>query len=165
MTFKFEKTDLRAITRRSKVCQTIVTIELDWNKKVEWLQFGEAQLRKNDRRQTYRLEAYGPAGVTDFEHDSIYVLSLPLVGVQLDDLLVSYHRTNLIAWVESDFESFRVPTAGYNPMKMKGAYECTSEDKPHMIVPEGYYKPQHNKELFDLVRGKRVEIQIGLVKE
>jgi hypothetical protein len=176
------ETDLREISRESDICSTVVRLSLDWNRDdarppvIDWLKFGQANLRRqidSSHDGRYRLEAYLKEGVTDFEHDSAYALRLPLVGVQLSTLPVLYHNTILVGWVDSaqdeDYEDFHVPRPGYNPMKHPEAHICKSEyckrDEEHIIVPEGFYVPPFDQELFDFVKGKRVEIIMGPVRK
>ena len=168
-------TDLRDITRNTKKCQSVVTIHLDWETKVKWLVFGQAQLRAQRESRPdgcYRLEARMTEGVTDFEHDSAYALRCPLIGVMFDGLLINNHTTHLIAWVDPDNEEeFRVPSPGYNPTKHAEAHRCKDKQclkddpKGHIIVPEGFYVPPRNAELYRRVRGKKVEITIGPTHE
>lgn len=169
-------TDLRGITRGSKRCLTVVTIYLDWVKKVEWLRFGQAQIRRQGERSPgcFCLEARMTAGVTDFEHDSAYALRLPLVGAQFSELFVAYHTIHLVAWVDPNDDHgdyFRVPFPGYDPTKHEKAYRCKDnrclEDYPkgHVIVPEGFYVPPFDPDLYAVVRGKKIEITIGPVHE
>lgn len=164
------ETDLRAITRDADKCRTTVALYLDGYTRTPWLRFGQAQLSSQSERHTgrSRLEARMTAGVTDFEHDSAYALRLPLIGVQFDGLLVRYHTTFLIGWIDPDAEEdFRVPGPSYDPAKLQDAHRCRDvrclKDNPdgHIIVPEGYYVPPHNPKLYKLVAGKRVEIAIG----
>jgi hypothetical protein len=159
---KLETVDLLKFTSRSNICRTTVTVHLDWETKVKWLVFGEAQIQKFGKKHQYLLKAYLPAGVTDFEHDSAYAFRLPLVGLELDDILISYGNTFLVAYVADEPEDFRIPRPDYNPLK--GAEKCTLKEcgKPHLIVPEGNYAgPQFDREIFELVRGKLVEIVVG----
>jgi hypothetical protein len=114
------ETDLRAITRDTDKCRTTVALYLDGYTRTPWLRFGQAQLSSQSERHTgrSRLEARMTAGVTDFEHDSAYALRLPLIGVQFDGLLVRYHTTFLIGWIDPDAEEdFHVPGPGYDPTK------------------------------------------------
>jgi hypothetical protein len=174
------ETDLRDISRESDVCSTIVRLSLDWDRDsprrpvIDWLKFGQANLRRhNDSSHDgrYSIEAYLKEGVTDFEHDSAYALRLPLVGVQLASLPVLYHNTILVGWVDSahdeGYEEFHVPRPGYNPMEHPKAVTCEDEHcaEKHIIVPEGFYVPPFDLELFNFVRGKRVEIIIGPVRK
>lgn len=166
---KVETVDLRSITRRSDKCLTTVMLQLTWDEreKVKWLVFGEAHIQKFERKGQYLLKAYLPAGVTDFEHDSAYAFRLPLMGLEMDELFLSYHQTRLRAIVDpNNSDDFRVPRPGYDPLKMEGTHTCKAYDqckeKPHLIVPEGFYAgPPFDRKLFELVRGKRVEIIVG----
>ena len=167
------ETDLRGISRAADCCLTTVILRVDWDIKLKWLVFGLAELcrqsdSKNDGR--WRLEGRMTSGVTDVEHDSPYVVRLPLIGLQLDGLAVCYHTTHFVAWVDpNDPTGFHVPGPGYDPTKHKNAVLCKvkscREESPkgHILVPPGFYVPPFDPELFRLVRGKQVEIQIGPV--
>lgn len=175
-------TDLRPITRMADRCHAVVVVELGFDKKVRWLELGQVQLRRQRESSginAYRLEAYLTEGVCDFEHDSAYALRLPLIGVQLGDLGIHYHNTVLTAWIDPNAvdtfsQDFHVPRPGYDPTKHPKAVTCEgiydekkkkyckwNEGKPHVIVPEGFYVPPFDRELYEAVRGKRVEITIG----
>lgn len=161
---KVELTDLTEITRNNKVARTVVYLDIGYGEKIQWLTLGQAEVR-NEGKICW-LAAYLPEGVSDFEHDSAYALRLPLIGLKLEH--VWYHTTYLTAWVDpNDAESFHVPLPGYNPMKLPGASICKEKycGNKHPMVPEGHYVPPHNKELFEAVRGKKLEIVIGLVDE
>jgi hypothetical protein len=164
---KIEENDLRSITRESERCLTVVTLHLNWEKRVTWLKLGQVQLRhqRDSHDGRWRLEAYLPAGVTDFEHDSAYLIKLPLIGVVFEG--IDYHQTKLIAWVDSsEPRDFHVPLPGYNPMEHPKAFVCDEKDggyrckTPHKIIPEDLYVPPFNRELFDAVKGKKVEILV-----
>ncbi len=151
-----KKIDLRRISRRSDVVQTTVLIFEEFQKH-EWIVFGEANISLHG--DTHILKAYGPKGWTDFEHDSIYVLKLPLVGLHLDSMMVSYHQTHLTGWIASTEDDFRIPAENYDVDKV--AKPCKECEDHHMMVPEGYYVPKKNKNLFEAMRGKKVSIIIG----
>lgn len=166
---KVERTDIREITRYPDLCRTTVRLFPSWDDReaIDWLIAGQGELRHHEKRGTWELLMRLTEGVTDFEHDSAYAFQLPLIGLTFDSLY--YHQTTFVAWVDpNDFENFRVPRPGYNPMKLPGAYCCKDKDcrredpKGHMIVPEDNYAgPMPDRELFQAVRGKRVEIKIG----
>lgn len=168
------ETDLRPISRDSDRCLSTVYIELDWETKVKWLTFGQAQLvHQSDtsyREQgRWRLEAHMGMGATDFEHDSAYALRLPLIGVHFCG--IRYQQTHIVAWVDPNLNptdrsnDFHVPGPGYDPTKLPEAHVCKLKEcrKPHPIVPQGHYVPPFNADLYQLVRGKRVEITIGVI--
>lgn len=169
--FKVEPTDLREITRYPELCRTVVKLFPSWDSReaFDWLIAGQGEFRQHERFKTWELLMRLTAGVTDFEHDSAYAFQLPLIGLTFDSLY--YHRTTFVAWVDpNDFEKFRVPRPGYNPMKHKDTYLCKDKDcrredkKGHMIVPEDLFAgPRPDAELFKAVRGKRVEVTFGPV--
>ncbi len=160
-------TDLREITRYPKKKVTHVNLQVAWDKKIEWLILGETRLRQISSQGSpdgrWLLEAHLPAGVTDFEHDSGYALRLPLVGVTFQS--IEYHTSNFFAWIDPDgvdsFNKFSVPDPGYNPMEHAEAIICKHCKPSHVIIPQGYYVPPHNQALYDIVRGKKVEIGVG----
>jgi len=160
---KVERTDLLAISRHPNHCLTVVKLFPSWDQReaFDWLIGGQAELRHHEKVGTWDLTMRLTAGVTDFEHDSAYVFQLPLIGLTFESLY--YHQTTFIAWVNPNAsEAFRVPRPGYNPMTMKGATTCKECKPRHLIVPEDHFAgPPTDLELFKLVRGKRVEIQIG----
>jgi hypothetical protein len=165
------ETDLTKITRESKTQRTEVFVEWGHHEqKLRWLTLGQSRLRRAHDRDDgcWQLAAYLTAGVTDFEHDSAYALQLPLVGLHFKS--VEYQRATFEAWVDpnpNDLSSFHVPRPGYNPMKLPEAYICKMKGQcakePHIIVPEGFYVPPVDEDLWLLVRGRRVEIRIGPV--
>ena len=166
---KLLETDLRSITRDSDRVVTRVFFERTHNQsEFTWLIFGQTQVRTSRDRPDgrWRLDARMGNGATDFEHDSAYAISLPLVGLQF--LRVDYHQTELVAWVDPNCgqtqTDFHVPRPGYNPMIHKDAYLCKEKKcQRHPIVPEGLWTPPFDPELYKLVRGKKVVIHIGPV--
>lgn len=178
------ETDLSSITRCPDRFSTIVEIDLGWSPesgdrdKFRWLTFGECELRVDGKRGSARLEAHLKGSTCDFEHDTAWALKLPLIGLKLDEMGVWRSRTHFTAWVDpdagGDMPSFHVPRPGYNPMAHKDIEICDgiyderkkkyckwNEGKKHIIVPEGFYVPPFDAELYEAVRGKRVEISTG----
>lgn len=167
-----KKTDLTKISRNTKKCRTSVQLDWDWETRVEWLIFGECSLRTGDRRDgKWELGARFTYGVTDFEHDSIWACKLPLIGVEFR--FADKHSFLFQGFVDPTIDvndrrpAFHVPRPGYDPRTDPGAHECKEKacrgDKPfpHLIVPEGFYVPPFDAELYKLVAGKRVEITAG----
>jgi hypothetical protein len=169
--FIVQPTDLREITRNPKLCLTEVYVQLGWDiqTRIKWLICGQSRLvPQRDRRDgRWRLEAYLPEGVTDFEHDSGYAFKLPLIGIEFEE--VDYHITSFHGWIDpSNYrEDFRVPRPGYNPMKHPQAQKCKPSqycEGKHVIVPEGFWAgPPTDIELWEAVQGKRVQIHISPV--
>ncbi len=160
--------DLQVITRNPEEHPARVYLEVHYER-VTWIQCGEVSLRRwgKDNLEWY-LEARVRDGVTDLEHDSAYAFRLPLVGVQLGELGVHHHITHLIGWISGTREEdFHIPPPEYDPTKIKGAQRCKNGQclkegpKSHIIVPDGYWMPPVNKELFNILRGHKVEITIG----
>lgn len=165
------ETDLRGISRRSDKCMTTVHVHgRDPWETTRWIVAGEGKLRLD--MDPPELQVYLPAGVTDFEHDSGYALRLPLIGVKFEG--VRYHRTRVSAYVAPHSpDGFAVPWPGYNPMKHPDAFICgegtTGYDEcrknPHPIVPEGFYVPPTDLDLYREVEGRRVTICFSVTDE
>jgi len=155
--------DLRPYSRRPDVCLTEVLVQTGWSSEMTlWIQAGEASIRINDHNQTADLKVYWD-GVQDAEHDSAYILVLPLIGVKMT--LLHCHTVSLIAWIDpNEYEGFNVPLPGYpspNDTRKCLRNDCKG-DRAHLIGP---YIPKVNTELFTLMRGRRVEINIGPPRE
>jgi hypothetical protein len=175
-----KKTDLTHLTCDPREPRrTWVSLEWDFDTRIEWLIFGPASMHsQSDRRDgdRWRLEGSMARGVTDFEHSTALAVRLPLVGLQLG--FVSHGQVRYTAFVDSSsmvydpadpkHSEFHVPSPGYDPRKHKDTYKCDTKgcsDKGHLIIPEGFYVPPFNLELFQHVRGKKVEIVMGIKHE
>src|SRR5512135_114933 len=169
-----ETIDVIKLCRNPKRAFCSVWLYPDWDRrnKIEWIRLGEASLRpsRDNADGRWTLDARMAGGVTDFEHDTAYVIKLPLIGVGFDGLAIHYTRIHLIGWVDpNELEDFRVPPPGYDPVKDPGTYSCKDKrcleehPKGHPIIPEGMWLPKPNEELFRRVAGKRVEIIMGPV--
>jgi len=161
--------DFRALSRNSKKIRTSIVLWSDYAQS-EWIQLGEIMFRENgDRnsRGTWLLGAY-LSNATDFEHDAAWLFKMELIGVRFTSC--EYGQTSFEGWIKPDnSEDFRVPSPDYNPLKHKDATKCGGTAKeyckrgePHVIVPEGFYIPPENPELFNIVRGRRIEVTTGL---
>ncbi len=158
--------DLSKITRDAGKIFTEVRL-CDGANLFLWIKFSQCYLRKfNDER--WCLGAY-LRSATDFEHDSAHALSLSLIGINFES--IDYGLTRFSGWIKPDSsEHFRVPTPGYNPLKHPETEKCSedhcqSKENRHVIVPENFYVPPENTELFKLVRGRRVEVVTGFVNK
>lgn len=164
--------DFRPLSRNSGKILTTIILYTD-HEQSEWIKLGEIALRErgNPFKGVWSLGAY-LLNATDFEHDSAHLLRMELVGVEFT--AVEYGQTRFEGFIRGDSEEdFKVGGPDYNPLKEKGAKECkgTKKDyckwgdgKPHPIVPEGFYVPPVNAELFNIVRGRRVEVITGPVR-
>jgi len=164
----FPLIDLRPITRESGRYQTVVRLYRDQFYSKRWIIFGQGRLIKVSRAgiSQWICDAYLTEGVTDFEHDSAYAISIPLVGVEFQGIYYGCSEFSAIINAQSP-DGFNVPCTGYDPMSLPNARTCTSgrcEDDPHIIVPEGHYIPPHNADLFKQVGGRFVQITFGVPK-
>ena len=152
-------TDLLGITRHSERCLTVVSI-LSPPDIHTWLRVGETQIQCIDPNR-WLLEAYLNQGATDPEHSSAMALRLPLFGVRLQ--AIRYSVTTLVACILADTEYFRVPRPGYDPFRSPITHSCgdCKDDIAHIVVPEGFYLPPFDGELFQMVRGLQVQIDIS----
>lgn len=172
---KFPLIDLRPITRGPDKYETVVRIfhhDRSLHRSKKWIIMGQASLVKNDRNsmlgiRIWTLKAYLSNGTTDCEHDSAFAINMALLAVDFNS--VFYGHTELNAIIDPhDVSSFHVPSPGYNPMEHPAAVECTIErcieaDGPHIIVPN--YVPPVNEKLFQLARGRFVQIMFGVPSE
>jgi len=171
-----KETNLSNISRNAKKVRTYVQLDWDWETRITWLTFGELCLRTNDRRDgRWELGARFAYGATDFEHDSIWACKVPLIGVEFE--WADSHSFRFHGFVDPSLDvtdrhnGFYVPKPGYDPRKHPKTAECKDQrckgDKPfpHLIVPEGFYVPPFDPELYKLVAGKRVEIIAGKARD
>lgn len=159
---ELEHTDLRTICHgyRESHCDVHLRSE---GKDFRWLTLCEVSLQRHDEGRA-TLKSYLKDGATDFEHDPAYACKLPLIGVTLKFI----HNGVMIleAWIDPErdefCDDFRVPGPRYDPLVRPDTETCDTEGcEGHPIVAEGHYLPPFDEELFNAVRGKRVEIYIG----
>lgn len=171
-----KKTDLTGLSCGPKdPRRTYVTLEWDWDTRVEWLIFGAVQSfshRDNDPG-LWTLEGTID-NVSDFEHDTCRCVRLPLIGVSYRH---TFHGSSLFqGWVQPGLDAhdhsngFHVPRPGYDPRKHKDSEECDGQydgkkhfckwGHKHLIVPQGFYVPPFDPELYALVAGKKVEVRM-----
>ena len=154
--------DLTKVTRDSDKIRTQILIKTcRYKPATEWLVFGQMELRQD----IYPNWIAARSDATDFEHDSIYILRLPIIGVRLSG--VRYGKTFMEGYVHPHAEDdFHVPTSSdYDPEKEDGSMLCEDCAEPHIIVPEGFYVPKFNKELYEKVRGHQIMIVTGTPNE
>jgi hypothetical protein len=164
--------DFRPLSRNADKVLTTITLYTD-HERSEWIKLGEIMLRERGSpfKGIWQLSAY-LLNATDFEHDSARLLRMEVVGVEFT--AVEYGQTHFEGFIRGDMEEdFRVGGPDYNPLKLKDTRECKgtsrghckwADGKPHPIVPEGYYIPPVNPELFNIVRGRRIEVVTGPVR-
>ena len=162
--------DFRPLSRNSDKILTTIILYTD-HERSEWIKLGEIMLRErgNNFKGIWQLSAY-LLEATDFEHDSAHLLKMELVGVEFT--AVEYGQTRFEGFIRGDMEDdFRVGGPDYNPLALPETKQCKGTKKdyckrgePHPIVPEGYYVPPVNAELFNIVRGRRIEVITGPVR-
>lgn len=164
---KYPLIDLTAISRSKRVTTGVKIF--DGYDGFPWLKFGEFDLTYVENKKFHRLDARMGRGATDFEHDSAHVVILSIIGLELD--LITYGFTTLVGWIdpseslnEERFHDFHVPPPGYDPTKLPGASTCKRCKPHHPIVPEGYFVPKFDPDLYRLVAGKRIEIATGPIE-
>ena len=174
--------DLRYLCQDPERYETIVYLVDSYDRqRVPWLKLGKVSLRQKRDYDPHRWELSARMGAdkpgygvpTDFEHDTPYVVCLPLVGVHLVRVASGYTWVTGFITTEAGYSNeedtdFKVPHEGYDPRKHPESCDCEDtqcisvplEDGggPHTIIPEDFYTPPFNSELFQKVKGYRVEI-------
>lgn len=143
---------------------TIITVHADY-KGYMWIHAGDVDVVGGSaRHDPWRLESK-LHGATDDEHDTAVLFRMQLMGVTLR--MASGGRVWIDAFIAGDDPgSFRVPMPGWK--QLEGATKCAhancrTKDFKHLVVDQGKYIPPPNLELFDMLRGLRVEIVTGRV--
>lgn len=155
--------DLTSMGRDKNKISTSVLIYTDYERS-EWIRCTEISLLHRDHDNSWCMQAF-LSNATDFEHDSARMLSIDLIAVEMD--MIKYGQTSFTAYIKPDSaDKFYVPTAGYNPLKLKDTTKCSHKncrrEESHLIVPEGNYYPPPNYALFDEVRGRKIEVRTGV---
>lgn len=157
--------DLRTIAREHHCC-TFIRLETPFYTEHQpklWIVSNMVEFREQGRSKgEYTLYSRLVAGATDFEHDSGYAFSFPVVGLQF--VSCYYGRPQFEAWIKPGLnvygEDFNVPPEDYDPVA--DAEVCSDCAEPHPIVP---YLSCHNAELYQKVAGCKVIIEMGLDPE
>lgn len=163
------KTDLTAITGKSPMFTSVEIVKERGY--FEWIVCGETCLNRTGTDRKWTIGAYLDKA-TDGDHDTAYAFRFTLIGVEFE--FMSSGTSHFVGWIASDehasensddqFGTFRVPRNGeYDPLRMKGAQKCDrckGSDK-HMFVPDGFYLPPFDRELYEAVKGKQLRIATG----
>lgn len=143
-----------------------ITVHADY-KGHAWIFTGDVELTERSLpgpRGIWTLEAKN-LGATDFDHDAAVMFRIGLAGVAFR--MASGGRVWIDAFIAGDDPgAFRVPLPGWK--QLEGSTKCRhsgcrSKDAQHLVVAEGRYIPPPNPELFNMLRGLRVEIITGRV--
>ena len=123
---------------------------------VNWLEFGTADLR-NDNASF--LGARLGNGVTDWEHDSAYLVHIGLIGIKFTG---TYNNcSHFEAHLTTQAGDIKVWTPDFKPAEAEGVSECEHEhcDQKHLMI-EAFTPPMY--EFAHLVAGKKVAITMGV---
>ena len=158
MTTKIEELDLRGVTSGGLEC--LIELSDGYGRRKPWIKCWSLAIRGPSGDRNLWWDAESKLEVYDFEHDLCKAFTLPLLGVTFKG---SYWSRILFAAAIDPTrpDSFRVPAPGYDPGKTHGKpCETCSGEEPHLMVPEGFYLPDHDPELFAAVVGSQVEINL-----
>jgi hypothetical protein len=165
-----QMTDLREISRGSRRCRTKVylTDRVNLDRHELWLDFGKANFlrRESDNQPSlWTISSYLAHCATDIYKDSVFALAFDVIALELS--MVHAHHVVFEAIVDPmQGNFFRVPRPGYNPLLHPDTVICQNEAclehhcGAHPIVPDGFYQPPHDPELFEAVRCRPIEIHL-----
>lgn len=135
--------------------QTYIELK-SWRGSTPWVKCGQVEImRPHDG--VSRVNVRGPEGFTDFEHDTVKVLSFDLIDVRFMGFWGGTLMVNGYFRPQTPTD-FRFPTKEW----LDGLNKTTrcKDCKPmHQIVSEGHYCPKDNPEEFARVRDFEVEIR------
>jgi len=121
-----------------------------------WLELGVADLR-NDNASFLGARLGG--GVTDWEHDSAYLVHIGLIGIKFTGC---YNNcSHFEAYLTTEAKDIKVWTPDFNPAEADGVSECDSEHCDKHLMIEKFVPPMY--EFAHLVAGKKVAITMGPV--
>lgn len=153
--------DLRKVTRKGGEA-TILLDTGDYQRpRQEWIRCGAVCLHgKHDGETPWTLGARAAAGVTDFEHDSLWIFQIPVVGASLS--FIDNGVIWLAGWIGGAPEDLHVPIlSGYDPSRLPGSSVCTACAVKHRVVPEGYFAgPPANESVWQQLVGRRIQVLI-----
>lgn len=103
------------------------------------------------------LTARANPRITTLHHDPAYLLSLGLTGLELDRVLG--HKFYITAWISTDPDEFKVPTAGYAIPRT--GLRCGRCPDRHSFIQGDYFTPPYNDALWREVSGHPIKIIMG----
>lgn len=157
-TDSIELLDFREITAGSMECQ--VKLRDGFARAKPWIKCHSLSIRSPTSYRNLWWDAEARLdSVYDPEHDLCKAFTLPLLGVTFKGAY--WGRILFAAAVDPTRpDDFLVPAADYNPGKTHGKPCEQCEGDAHLMVPEGFYVPDHDPELFSKVVGAQVEISL-----
>ena len=143
---RFEDFDLRELLTR----------ETEGDKLgLNWLELGVADLRASGDGSF--LGARLRDGITDYEHDSAYLVHIDLLGIVFKGCWNNVGHYE--AYLTPEAKHIRIWTPDFKPEDAEGATQCDYEHcKPHLMI-EKFTPPMY--EFAHLVAGKKVMITMG----
>jgi hypothetical protein len=151
--------DLTSIAYGSTHIKTTLSLLNDEDRYVPWITIGEVRILRLDGRDEWILSAEAADHSTDETHDNIKILALRLCGVTFKNVM--HHGCVYLVGTICAEESndFRVPPPGYEPKAQRNSITCVTCDEHHPLIP-GAHMPPKNPELFERLKGRKVEISI-----
>jgi hypothetical protein len=160
---KIEKLDFRPITYSG--LRACIKAEMEpYGPKETWIETGNLKISSSGEGSLLRRTVESQLdSVCDPEHDPCKAFSFSVIGLQF---VFSMSATMLFEGVIDPTRAFCVPGPDYDPAKTHGepCSHCKG-DEAHLLVPDGFYMPPKNPELFRQMAGKTIEIWIYSYKE
>lgn len=157
--------DLRKYCRDQNKVETTVAMHWGFENQFTWLKLAQCRLTNRSNPNfpgIWVFDAYYE-GHTDFEHDSAYIINFEVIGVEFQ--YIRYGQTRVTCFINPNldgaYDTFSVPNEGYGQHDAEDCKECKNGEK-HQIVE---FLPPDNKELYALVKGKRLTITTGSIYE
>lgn len=141
--FMPDRVDIHALTYGSHRIKTTLSLLNDESRYIPWITLGEVCILRLDGRDEWILSAEAANDPSiDETHEVIKVISLKLGCVTFKNMM-HHGCVYLVGTIcAEDPNDFRVPTPGYNPLL------------------QGGHLPPKNPELFEKLKGRKVEISI-----
>jgi len=169
---ELERINLAGITRHPDLVFTHITfarhemlgkLKPDENSRKHgfkpWLEFGQCSI-VNENNNCF-IGGRMRDGITDFEHDSCYVVRIDLIGLQYK--YTHNHVSTFDAWLTTNPKEIRIHSSDFRPENLEGPdgpYQCEECSPRHLILPEGYYVPPMYEQA-RIVAGQQVVITTG----
>jgi hypothetical protein len=148
---RFEDYDLREALTEERKSPSGGTVKQGLN----WLEFGECRINNEGRQCS--IGGRMRSGITDWEHDTPYVVSIGLLGLKY--IFTESHVSHFEAHITPDPNEIKIYSPDFVPEECETAAQCEAEHcDPHLTI-KAYVPPVY--ELAHVVAGKRVAIAMG----
>jgi hypothetical protein len=141
--------DLREFCRNQDTIGTTIYMHWGLHNRFPWIKLAQFRLQNRENSNfpgVWSIDAY-LGRKKDDEGDSAFILSFEVIGVKFD--FIRYGYTGVDAYINpnlDDYDTFNVPKQDYEVRDKHGGTK---------------YIPEDNRELYNLVRGKRISILTG----